>query len=143
MVGARVAERSMTVRQIVATGLAIVLIVGLSYWLTLPNETLAVGPDCEIITMEDRIAAAIHPQEFWQSQLFALREAREGEEALQAKAGYGSPSGSDKIETPIERRMDRLSDRTEAEARSAQQARIDSIAWMTKCEGFVADRVKE
>jgi len=143
MIGARIAERSMRIRQFVATGLAVILIAGLSYWLTVPNETLAVGPDCEIVTMEDRVAAAFHPQDFWQTQLIALREAREDQEALQAKAGYGSPSASDKIETPIERRMDRLSQRTEAEARSAQQARVDSIAWMTKCEGIVADRLKE
>ena len=134
----------MTIDQFLKYAPALVLIVGLSYWLTLPTETLAVGRDCEPDTPADQITAALHPSAFWREQLDALREERQIQERLQAKSGYGAEPNANKIVTAIERKMDRLSDRAAVEETQTQQkARLDRIEWMTACEARIAAKIKQ
>jgi hypothetical protein len=135
-------QRRVPIQSLARLVFAVVVILGIAYWLTLPSDIVAVGPDCAVIGIEDRIAAWARPRAFWLAQIEALRQAEQIQEQLQADSGYGAAHESDKIETPIERRMDRLSDRADAEATSAQRARLDEIAWMSKCESAIAERLK-
>ena len=122
---------------------AIVLIIGLSYWLTLPTDTLAIDRNCEPMEVEDQVSALFHPDVFWRDQLDALREARQIQERLQAKAGLEPETTVNKTVTAIERKMDRLSNRAAVEETEAQQkARLDRIEWMTACEVKIAPRVQ-
>jgi hypothetical protein len=76
--------------------------------------------------------------------LAAIREERQAQERLLATGGYGPEPTGDKIATPIERKMDRLSDKAAIEEQStaAQKARLDRIAWLTKCEAQIGAKVK-
>ena len=136
----------MTKFQIIRLVVAALMIVGLGYFVTLPTDELAVGPDCEIEGLGNHLSALIQPTAFWRDQLDAVREARAIQERLQAKSGFGADSDTDKITTAIERRMDRLSERAERQSnvsQQAQQARLDRIEWMSKCEGVIAGRLQQ
>lgn len=137
-------ERRLTIEQLLKYAPALVLIVGLSYWVTLPARTLSVGRACEPDNLADQIAAALHPSAFWRGQLDALREERQIQERLQAKSGFGAEPNANKIVTAIERKMDRLSDRAAAEETQTQQkARLDRIEWLTACEARVGARISQ
>jgi len=124
---------------------AAVIVVALGYWLTLPSDAVAVDPNCQVVDLDDQVSELVHPRDFWLAQRDALRENREVLERLQATASFASEPKGDKIETPIERRMDRLSERLAQQSGSqeAQKARLERIAWMTKCETIIAGRLEQ
>jgi hypothetical protein len=122
----------------------LVPIVGLFYWLTLPAKTLSIDRNCKPESLADRMTEALHPRAFWRAQLAALRDDRQIQERQQATSDYDAATNANtnKIVTPIERKMDRLSERAAVEeAETQQKARLDRIEWLAACEAEIAGRL--
>ena len=135
----------MSLQQLIKYAPVAIFLLGLAYWLTLPSSTVAIDPHCEPEGIADEAAALLHPTSFWRSQLASLRDDRQTQERLLATANLGNApeTGANKIMTPIEKRMDRLSDRAAVEENEAEQkARLNRIEWETACENEIAARVE-
>jgi hypothetical protein len=129
-------------------GLATVVgIVLLCLWLTMPPHRVALDESCQPADILAELAAAVHPDAFWQAQATATADALEQLAALPAATERANEAQRGSMSS-IESRMSRLSsnetgsasEQQQAEARE-QRSRLERMGWLIRCQSAIARRL--
>lgn len=114
------------------------------YGLTLPPDYIILDDSCALTDLQGRMSAAIYGDRFWKAQQDAVARAFRDELDLRAGAEKRRDQMNEQF-SGIDRQMNRLSNQDvtgDADAAlKAQKAEIGRMAWLSRCQQVIGQKL--